>query len=335
MSSSTAKQLQKINAKIEAMGKTKKKKRGTRTRSARERSMRGGGMDAGVAGHYGMLCNPCSGDLVPSAYRGKSGFISRFTGNFSLTSTALKTAALFSLNPAEGRFVAEEFNNASVASAGLNYNQPLPGFSFLSTNSSGARAIAVCMDLDYTGTELNRSGMFYGGVCGANAVSSGSTPSVNSLKNLFVNECRTPDRRVQLFWFPGVGNEEYQVLGNPGIDDTRDDSFNNLVFCCDGMPEGVQIRIRITTIFEWLPAISASQPSPSPVGGNSVVGGLEKLSSMAHNNVQFSASFAHGMSTRLGEYAQRAGGWLVDKAAQSAARYVNSYAGSRNVMQLM
>lgn len=269
--------------------------------------------------HWEMIADPCFATLAESAYRGRSGIVSRFT-QLSTYNTGVSTGLVAVFNPAAGSGNVTGFTDSTIPTAAVVYNYALPGQAFLLANSEGSRVIGACLDIDYLGTELNRSGMFYGGVVLGDSVPAGVGITPDSYKQLLPNQCRTPDRQVTQLWFPGVGNEGY---GNVGASSTAFTSeYNSLGFIAEGLPAGIQIRIRLTTVVEWLPLQGVGVAMPSPTSGYNPVGAYERLHDAAAKTTAFTHSFAAGASEKATAYARKAGETLVDVAVAGAATYV-------------
>lgn len=239
--------------------------------------------------HWRMLSDPCFANLAESAYRGRSGIVSRFTGVNTFTAGSF-TAAAFVYNPAA--LSATQFAVAtSSTSATPSYDQPMPGQAYLLATAESYRVIGFCLDIDYVGTELNRSGMVYGGVVPSSTVIAGVATNVDKLKVLLSNSVRTPDREITQLWFPGVNNEQYNDIISATI---YGDANNSLILCVENMPTGLQIRIRQTVIYEWLPKADTGIIMPSPIAGTNPTAAYERLFERAKAAEGFVHSFKEG-----------------------------------------
>lgn len=261
--------------------------------------------------HWRMLSDPCTATLAESAYRGRAGIVSRFTGVTTFSAGAF-TAAAFSYNPAAtagAQFAVAASNTVATPV----YDQVLPGQAYLFATAEAYRVIGFCVDIDYVGTELNRSGMVYGGVLPANAVAGGVATTVDQIKVLLSNATRTPDREITQLWFPGVNNEQYSDKDN--TNQVFGDACNSLVICLENMPAGLQIRLRVTTIYEWLPKVNTGIIMPSPVSGSNPEAAYEKLFERAKGAPGFVESFKQGAADVANRAAYFAGARGVGMAA--------------------
>lgn len=259
-----------------------------------------------LANHWRMIRDPCNATLAESAYPGRAGMTSRFTGINTYTAGS-DTAFLGLYNPAAFSLAYATLANSASTVAPV-YGTPLIGQSFLFDNADSWRVIGFCLDIEYVGTELSRSGVIYGGVLPANTVPAGVSTSVDTVKVLLSHETRTPDRQVQLFWFPGVEDQEYHDAS------TFTDTFNGVVLAMENMPAGVQVRVRHTTIVEWLPKAIIGMSMPSPVGGSNPPAAYERLHAAARNAPGFVDSLRAGASERASQYAYNIGQRSVDGA---------------------
>lgn len=259
---------------------------------------------AALHNHWSMIRDPCFATLAESAYRGRSGIVSRFT-QVTTISTGLNTGLVAAFNPAACAGTLVQFTDPTIATAAIAYSYVLPGQAFLVANAESSRVIGFCLDIDYIGTELNRAGMIYGGVCLGDTVPAGVGLIPDNLKQLLPNQTRTPDRQISQLWFPGVANEDY---GNVGVTSTAFTGQHNVTcLVAEGLPAGVQLRLRLTTVVEWLPLLGVGVAMPSPVSGTNPVGAYEKLHEMACATTDFTHSFAQGAQGAANRFARTAG----------------------------
>lgn len=287
--------------------------KGRRQKSGSKRSMASSGSYNALTGHYQMLTDPCNAALTESAYRGQCGIPSRFTRTWTVT-TAGSTGYYYQFNPAScGAAAVAVATSASVFTPVETVSGP--GFTFLTTNANSWRAVGYCLDIDYIGTELNRSGKWYTGCSSAGAIPFGVATSLNQLKVLFTNTTRTPDRQLESKWFPGVENEEY---ANRNVTTVSYSNGRNVVaFIAENMPDGVQLTFKETLIVEWLPLPDLGFVSPTAVGGTNPPSAYEALHTAAKRDPSFVHSFTEGMGKRLSQYAHSAGTGFVDLGAMA------------------
>lgn len=313
----------KLEAAQNGKGRRKNAGQGRSKRQARQLLAPGSSV---LENHWRMLHDPCYATLAESAYRGRAGIVSRFTGVNTYTAGAF-TAAAFVFNPAAtaGTQFAVAASNTPATPV---YDQVMPGQAYLFTTAETWRVIGMCVDIDYVGTELNRSGMIYGGIVPANQVAAGVATTVDQIKVLLSNTTRTPDREIAQMWFPGVGNENY-IGESTGV--SFQDANNSLVLCFENMPTGLQVRLRVTTIYEWLPRVNTGIIMPSPVTGNNPPAAYEKLFEKARATPGFIDSFRQGASDTMNRAAYYAGSAGVNAAANYMLRRGNRRGGPRSI----
>lgn len=242
--------------------------------------------DAKVAGHFGMLVDPCAGDLRPSVYRGRAGYTARFSNWFTGSLTA-NGAALLAWNPGCGRVsytTGANSTTAIVPAWGLSNNGMSAPLGFVAGSSRGMRCVAACITLSYIGTELNRGGTVGVAVGPADEVLGAASTNVGLKLNVCQTVARLPDDSFEIKFVPTPADEEY-VDVNVGVPDFFGDKC--ALLCAIVAPSaGMEFRARLTAIYEYLPADSANMPLPSATAHNPV-GGLERLISAAHKMGNF------------------------------------------------
>lgn len=260
--------------------------------------------------HYRMLRDPCHATLGESAYPGRAGLTSRFTG---ITTYSGGTDTAFYASYAMSALAQASGTAASSATSFIPvYGIGLPGQSYMIANADSYRVIGACISMEYTGTELNRSGIIYGGVLPASTIPAGVATSIDALKVLLSSETRTPDTRtLEINWFPGTNDSEYVKT----TDAVYTDSHNNVTIAMESMPAGVQMKVRVTVIIEWLPKISLGMSMPSPVAGTNPPAFYEALHTKASQDASFSDAFGTGAADRGRQYAYYAGQRMVDATA--------------------
>lgn len=296
-------------------------KNGNMNRRVRVRTIKRVGFspNPAVSNHWRMLVDPCFAPLYESAYRGRSGIVSRFTSLVTLTGSS-STGFLGVFNPESGAYTIEGFTDPTVPTGAFGYGNPMPGQGFITQAAEAVRVIGCCIDVDYIGTELERSGMIYGGVVLGDTVGLGAAPIPDSLKQLLPNQTRTPDKQLTQLWFPGVENELYANNGSSST--AYNSAHNSIAIMGEGLPAGIKIRLRITSILEWLPLLGVGISMPSPVSGHNPVGAYEKLHEAAAASNMFTHSFTNGAYDAANRLAYRAGQALLGAATQGVARTV-------------
>lgn len=267
--------------------------------------------------HWAMASDPCGAVLAQSAYRGQAGITSRFTQSITLNS-GTNTNFLYAANPAA---LASTYSTVPTTSGGnvYVYGTGIAGQSFVAANASTCRIVGFCVSVEYLGSELARSGKLYTGIVPTDTIAGGATYSVDNVKTILVDSCRTPDHQLEAKWFPGVHNEEYSQFDSLG--ETFIDANNMLIICGESLPPGCQILLRETVIVEWLPKVGLGYTAPVGVGGSNPVAAFERLHAMASKDPSFFAAFRHGAQilSRVAKKALGPTGYEVGRRAVNFA----------------
>lgn len=229
-----------------------------------------------------MLVDPCAGDLKPSAYSGRAGYLARFSTTASFTVPA-SNAALIAYHPGAGNvsYTAAASGTTSITptwgptSSGLS--APL---GFMYSTARGARAVAACITFTYIGSELNRSGMVGTLVAPCDeALFGGAATTVSAKLNSCQAVARTPAESFDVRFVPCPLDEQYVNLQGAPSEYFGDRCA--LVIPVVAGTNALDFRVRLTVIYEYLPLPDAAMPvtnatTPVPVGG------LERLVNAAH-----------------------------------------------------
>lgn len=256
------------------------KKKTTRSRIA---PRKGGTMDARVAHHVGMLVDPCNSVLAPTAYRGKDGFITRFSSVEGVGGST-STAAVIAFWPKYNRIYRLNMDNTATNfsidfyTGGPGISILGPGHPFLGANASEVRPVAACMTSLYSGAELERSGLVVRGVVPYKSVS--GTLNVEQLCNLLQQWDRTPSNVSETKWIPSPDDENY--IATPSSQPSVVEDSNIVVVVFRGYTPGhINTAVRFTTIYEWQPFYGLGIQSPTPNTPDSPAG-MERVRSALH-----------------------------------------------------
>lgn len=267
-----------------------------------------------LTGHYQMLVDPCDSTLTESAYRGQAGIPSRFTRSWTIT-TGVNTAYYYQVNPADCGAMENQVLASSTAFTPV-IGTLAAGRTFLLSTSSSFRVIGYCLDVDYIGTELNRSGKLYTGTVPSSNIPAGVATSIDGLKVLFPNNTRTPDKSLQSKWFPGVTNEDYSAIGG----NNYLNSNNSVVFIAENMPAGIQLAFKETVVVEWIPLPNLGFVTPNALAGNNPPASFEQLHQAAKMEPSFTHSFMDAASGQIHQLSKAAGKFAVQAGARGLAR---------------
>jgi len=185
------------------------------------------------------------------------------------------------------------------------------GYTFLTTTASAWRGVGYCLEVNYIGTELNRSGKLYTGTVPASLIPAGTATSVDSIKTLLSNDTRTPDRQLESKWFPGVTNEDYTNRGGS----TYPNSNNVTLIVAENMPAGIQLAFKETVIYEWIPQPGLGFVAPTSLAGLNPPAFMENLHNVAKKDPSFTHSFSEHAGTELRRIAGAAGTYAVRAGA--------------------
>lgn len=225
---------------------------------------------ARIQRHVKLLLDPCSAELGPTAYRGRDGFVSRFSG-FHANADAAASCAVFLWYPRINRIYnrgvaafttdlgAIDFYGANSAAG--------PGADYLFSNAEASRCISGCLQAFYSGTELDRQGIVYQGVVPARTFSN-TAAGVNTaarFTQLLQAQSRCPDSVVETKWVPSAENEEYEDTGIGSSTPHLLSGDNVVVFIASAFAVGkLNFNFRVVGNYEWLPTPGAGFMCPSP-----------------------------------------------------------------------
>lgn len=290
-----------------------------------------------LANHLAMVMDPCNSPIGPSAYRGKDGFMTRFSAAVSV-SDVTATCCVIAFWPRYNRTFVFPIINTSFAFALDFYNTTFgaagPGGAFMGTNVSENRPVAACVSSQYTGTELDRQGLLLQGVVPYKSVA-GSSLTVDSLTQLMQAWSRTPDGPTDTKWIPSPADEDYQAT--PATVPTVYGDDNIVIHVYRGFTAGkLAVTARITHIQEWQPfyGLGISVPTPNTVDPPA---GLERVRSALASYGDWwlhTADSAASMLRSAGNIAS--GAYRTARIAASAVRGGASVLGyARAVPQLL
>lgn len=322
-----------VEKKVDAM--IKSKKNGGKTKGGRGKqrgSVAGPSQNSYVLnGHYRMLTDPCFSTLGESAYRGNSGNVARFT-NVRTYSLTTQTAFFNAYDPASALCSQNILADSGTAFIPA-WNVPGPGGAFLTANASAWRCIGLCVEVDYLGSELARSGILGSGTVAPNVIGIGSSQAIGAFTPLFPNVTRTADHTMEVKWFPGTGNERYASAGDSSATLYENDT-TALVIYGTNMPAGVQLRFTETIIYEWVPLSNLGMSYPNATQGTCPPAAFETLKNEAAKDGSFAHSLKEaayqGAKTRATSYAHNAASMATDAVVGLTAGYLGSRVRSGN-----
>lgn len=256
-----------------------------------------------------LLADPCNAELTPSVFAGANGaLLARFEYDqiFNNGATDIGSAGYF----CPGAICQSAVNNAvgfggpwssdTIPGALVNATPAIqPGNAFLNANASGVRAIAACIQVNYMGSELDRSGVIAVGCAKLSSV----TASVNTstLRTLAQVVQRMPDAPLEYRLPPTESSEIFRDPSstvNPIGEPTAQD-LPALFWSATGVKAATGIRVRFVVIYEWVPKIGTGMTVPNMAkvshshnSTEDVLRALEKTGDWLHRGVNSAYSLA-------------------------------------------
>lgn len=318
------------------MAQTKKTVKKTTTRTnGRRRARRGVSNTAASAASVqetellNLIMDPCNGKLVNGFGMSSKGIVQRFTGNF-VPGVATDTAGYFSFDPAQfgGAALRWGASNSSGTAPGALSSSPAPGSTFLDVQSEWCSPVAACMEVFYTGSALNRSGLIAVGQAPTAAVfdlfSTLQTP--DNVITMCQGQSPLPSSTVEIKWSPGLTN----FVGGMSAAETDYSREGNAMFVAFRGVKMSDIVIRVTIVVEYTPKQGSGIPYP-PVGqvikpgtGERIVSALGSAGTWWNNLDHFMGGMARA-ARAVGRYGP---------AAATLLGYGGAATMSRNLMAL-
>lgn len=263
-----------------------------------------------------LLADPCNGDLVPGPFGdGSGGMVGRFEREFLIVGGAGSTACAFAYSPRANNFcfaTGTSITDTSTITWTNNSDASVPpGLQFMQANASSVRPLACCMQVYWTGSELNRQGVVSLARMPAEVVDD-TTLTVARLRSASQYSERTPDTYSEIIWRPQE-QDQYFTSIHPTVVSSPGGGSQNTVLVMTGayLPVDTPLRIRVVVVFEWI---------PDPLSGFKVTTGRMPTP-----------------PTRLGDvlaFLDRTGDWMAG-TANSAARAISKVgAGVGGLMSL-
>lgn len=244
----------------------RKTNRRTRRRVPNPRAAELAMLDANALAYVRMLSDPCHSPLCHPIFPGSdSGYLIRNCSMDTFGDIAGRKAGLVNWCPGAINADNTELITNSTVGGGTGTECIVsgisPGKNFLEQNTVGARCVAACLRISYTGTEASRAGkIMYGPTTGA-YVFPGQISTPNIFGNSLSHVSRSPVDTVELVWVPG---EADFAFSNPtGSSDTnRLDSSAGLGVAWSDFPDGAGLHFHFTAVYEWKPRQNLATMNP-------------------------------------------------------------------------
>jgi hypothetical protein len=147
------------------------------------------------------------------------------------------------------------FENAdSTVNTPVTASAFAPGKTFLAANARGVRCIAACLKVTYAGSESSRAGRVHYGHTSAGMIDVGASLAADNVAQTLQHYSRTPANTIELRWFPGAGDFEFNDPSESAGAIMRDRK-TSLTFAWAGIPAGVSLTFHFTAVYEWRPAV--------------------------------------------------------------------------------
>lgn len=233
-----------------------------------------GGLDQAGLAYARLLADPCNASLTHSVYGGADGtIIVKFQKYLSLDVGAGTTAGYVQWTPGVANTSGTDVligrgDSASSSVAAAAIGGPASGDAgWLVFNAAAVRCIAGCMEVMYTGTELNRSGVVAVGNVSGSMLVEGGTTSVNSLKTVCQETFRMPDRQVSVKWQPSSNDLLWHDPSRPASG-TELERKGSILMTWDGLNKDLvnplQMSARLTAVYEIRPNMTFGMTTPPP-----------------------------------------------------------------------
>jgi hypothetical protein len=206
-----------------------------------------------------LLADPCNGDLVTGPFGdGSGGMVARFEREYFVVGGAGSTACAFAFCPALCNFTfasGAAISDTSTITWSPNTDPAAPpGYSFLVANATSFRPLACCMQVYWTGTELNRQGVVSLGRM-PTEVFDDTTLNVARIRTSSQYSERTPDTCSEVIWRPQEQDLYFKHTGLSSGPALFSNGAQNTSLVMTGayLPADTPLRVRIVVVYEWVP----------------------------------------------------------------------------------
>lgn len=216
-----------------------------------------------------MLLDPCNAEIAPSCYRGHQGYKTRFVANLNTGGAAGQTAVVLVWNPSRN----ENYQFATAdTSATVTYtpgSAPNPGQAFIVANADSMRCLGACMSVCPIASVMNTSGFVHTGLVSRKTLF--DTSSTDGIIALLPQTAKVdPQYPMEVKFVPGAADELYSTVFQDAPTGQDESDALCLVMVLTGLPAATGVRVRYTTIVEWVPNPNLGIPSTSQLGNPSV-----------------------------------------------------------------
>jgi len=234
---------------------------------ARRSAPRFSSLDEAGRAYARLLNDPCGAPLASPVYMGTgAGYLTRVVNDYSFNNDS----GYFCLVP--GCWGSGATTTSTVYGVGVNASTALPGnynvgpgATFLAGVAGEVRPVAACLQLVYSGTELNRGGLVNRAQINGNEAIAWSGSTADGLATGCPLESRMPDNQpVEVKWAPGILDGDFAYAGTTQTNGQR----GAVGMVWRGLGSGL-IKFRATVVYEWRPTPVEGVVAPSSNGSKS------------------------------------------------------------------
>lgn len=204
-----------------------------------------------------LLEDPCNAPMVQPCYPGTgTGYFSRC--RYELNVPAEARDWIFEFHPGTSvngtSLGAWSWSNTSGGALGNATADSMGGF--IASGAVGRyRAVAACLQVVYTGSELNRSGVV--GVSSDQGVTFVNTQPIGATVPQYMTTMahteRLGQRAIEYRWVPGPGDELFSAAGGTGEELTSTSVGSSMTLAINNMYPG-STKVYAVVVWEWQPA---------------------------------------------------------------------------------
>lgn len=201
-----------------------------------------------------LLGDPCNAELAAPCYGGSgTGYYIRQSQ--VLTPPATAQDYLLEFTPASNNDTMFRYGWTDTPGSPFNNAGWIPLYGLMSNNMvARKRCIAACIQVQYKGSELNRSGLVSAICIPGSELVGGEVITGNSSdwSTTMSHNCRVGEG-YEYLWVPGEGDQEWlaNTYGDPKA--ANPTLGNSLQILLRNIPPGT-VELRCTSCWEWLPA---------------------------------------------------------------------------------
>lgn len=231
-------------------------------------------LTANERAYAALLADPCNAPYgMGSIFPGSKGIVQRFDAQYTIATTAAATSGYFMFIPSCGSIATADLATGSTAST-IAYGAPfVPGYNYLNTNAGNVRGISACIEVMTLATQANVVGVISSGSVPVQAITQGSSVTVDGLAQIAQMTSRVPADKLSVRWVPAAGDQWYSLQGV-----TTDAAACNACFVAfTGVTPTTGLRIKVTWVVEWTPKVNLGLThDPTTVAPNNV-GSLDRV----------------------------------------------------------